>query len=143
MLQTLLEGRFGLEFHDEYNQGSVYILSKGNKKLMLQEPKYKNSDPRGGVFMMPGGIADGTAFGNNVSMKFLAEQLSPWLGRPVLDRTGLTGSYDFRLGPEDPSNHDMVAAIIADMNRLGLKLKGGKGPIRTIVIDHANTPTEN
>lgn len=143
MLRTLLEDRFALKFHREYRNGPVYILSRGKKTLMLQEPKYKNSDPRVGVFMMPGGIADGTALGNNVSTKFMAAQLSPSLGRPVLDRTGLTGSYDFRLGPDDPSNHDIVTAIIDDMDRLGLKLKAGKGPVETIVIDHANKPTEN
>lgn len=143
MLETLLEDRFGLKFHREYKQGPVYILSRGKKKLMLQEPKDKASDPRGGVFTMSGGIANGMAAGNNVSMKFLAAQLSPDLERPVLDQTGLTGSYDFRLEPDDPTNHDIIAAIIDDMDRLGLKLKAGKGLVETIVIDQANKPTEN
>lgn len=143
MLQALLVERFGLKSHVEFRQGPVYILSLGKKKLMLQEPKYKDSDPRGGVYMMAGGIADGTASGNNISMKFLATQLSPWLERPVLDETGLTGSYDFRLMPDDPTNHDITAAIIHAMDRLGLQLKAGKGPIETVVIDSANKPTEN
>ena len=143
MLQTLLEARFGLKFHREYKQGPVYILSRGKKKLMLQEPKDKASDPRGAVIILSGGIADGSAFGNNISMKFLAAQLSLHLERPVLDQTGLAGSYDFRLKPDDPTNHDLTAAIIDAMNRLGLKLKAGKGPVETIVVDQASKPTEN
>jgi uncharacterized protein (TIGR03435 family) len=143
MLQTLLEDRFGLKFHREYRQGPVYILSRGKKKLMLQEPKDKTSDPRGGILTMAGGIVDGSAFGNNISMKFLARQLSYDLQRPVLDQTGLTGSYDFNLEPDDPTNHDLTEAVIEDMNRLGLKLKTGKGPVEMIVIDQANKPSEN
>lgn len=143
MLQALLEERFGLKAHQEYKQGPAYILSKGKKKLTLQDAKYKDSDARATFLMTRGGIADGTALGNNLTMKFLAALLSPLLERPVLDQTGLKGSYDFRLGPDDPTNQDLTAAIIDDMDRLGLKLSAGKGPIEMIAIDHVNKPTEN
>lgn len=137
MLQTLLADRFGLKVHREYRRGPVYILSKGRKTLMLQDPKYKSADPRAALAF------NGAAIGQNVSMKFLATTWGPWLERPVLDRTGLTGSYDFRLAPDDPANHDIVAATIDALNRLGLKLTAGKAPIETIVIDSAHEPTPN
>jgi uncharacterized protein (TIGR03435 family) len=137
MLKSLLEDRFGLKVHREYRRGSVYILSKGRKTLMLQEPKYKDADPR--AALGPNGVA----LGQNVSMKFLANTWGPWLERPVLDQTGLTGSYDFKLAPDDPANQDIVAATIGAIDRLGLKLTAGKGPIETIVIDSAHEPTPN
>ena len=137
MLKSLLEDRFGLKVHREYRRGSVYILSKGRKTLMLQEPKYKDADPR--AALGPNGVA----LGQNVSMKFLANTWGPWLERPVLDQTGLTGSYDFKLAPDDPANQDIVAATIGAIDRLGLKLTAGKGPIETFVIDSAHEPTPN
>jgi len=143
MLQSLLIDRFRLQYHREVQQGAVYILSLGKNKLQLQEPKDKDADARGGVMIKQGGIADGEAFGTNVTMTFLAGQLSRYLGLPVLDQTGLTGSYDYHLPPTDPDNHDMAAAALDAMHRLGLELKKGKGPVETLVIDHIERPTEN
>ena len=143
MLQTLLIERFGLKFHRETKEGPVYLLLRGKGQLRLDAPKHPDGDSRGGVFMKQGGVADGSADGTNISMLFLARELSPDLGRPVLDRTGLVEHYDFHLEPDDPSNHDMTAAIVDAMNRLGLKLKSAKGPVDTIVIDSVSEPTKN
>ena len=143
MLQSLLLERFGLKYHREIKQGPVYLLVRGHKTLQLEDAKDKDRDPRGGVFIKEGGIVDGEAAGKNVSMTFLANQLSPDLGRPVLDQTGLKGSFDFHLMPSDPTNTDMSTAIFDAMRRLGLELKAGKGPVETIVIDRATRPTEN
>ncbi|WP_311733017.1 TIGR03435 family protein [Granulicella mallensis] len=143
MLQNLLVERFGLKFHRETKEGPVYLLLRGKGQLRLEAPAHPEGDSRGGVIMMQGGIADGSAFGLNISMPFLARQLSSNLDRPVLDRTGLPGLYDFQLEPDDPTNHDMTAAIVDAMNRLGLKLKAAKGPVETIVIDSVTEPTEN
>ena len=104
---------------------------------MLQEPKYKDADPRAALGL------NGVALGQNVSMKVLGNTWGSWLERPVLDQTGLTGSYDFKLAPDDPGNQDIVAATRDAIDRLGLKLTPGKGPIETIVIDSAHVPTPN
>jgi uncharacterized protein (TIGR03435 family) len=69
--------------------------------------------------------------------------LSRDLRLPVLDRTGLTGGYDFHLPPADPENRDMTSAVFDAMHRLGLDLKRGKGPIDTLVVDHVERPSEN
>lgn len=143
MLQSLLADRFALNYHMETREGPVYVLTRGAGKLHLEEPKNKDGDARGGVVMKQGGIADGEAFGQNISMQALAKSLSGGLHLPVLDQTGITGTYDFHLEPDDPDNHDYAAAIFDAMHRLGLNLRKGKGPVETLVIDHVERPTEN
>lgn len=143
MIQSLLADRFALRVHHEIKQGPVYLLTLSTKKLQLHEPNDKDADSRGGVMMKGGGIADGEATGINVTMEFLARQLSSSLNLPVVDQTGLKGKYDFHLEPDDPENHDYPAAVFDAMDRLGLRLKRGTGPIDTLVIDHIEKPTEN
>jgi uncharacterized protein (TIGR03435 family) len=61
----------------------------------------------------------------------------------VLNQTAITGSYDYYLTPDDPENHDLVAAVLHVADRLGLKIKRGRGPIQTLVIEHVEQPSEN
>ena len=143
MLQTLLIDRFGLKFHREAKEGPVYILSRSNKKLQMEDSKDKDGLPYLLSLLKAGGVADGSMVGNNISMSLLATRLSKYLERPVIDQTGLKGSFDFDLPASDPSNHDVAAAIIDSLSRLGLKLKAGKGTLETIVIDSASKPTPN
>lgn len=143
MLQTLLADRFGLKSHMETREGTVYILTRGSGKLQLHEPKDNEADARSAVVMKQGGIVDGEAFGQNISMQALAESLSGGLHLPVLDQTGITGRYDFHVDPADPENHDYAAAVFDAMHRLGLELKKGRGPVQTLVIDHIEKPTAN
>jgi uncharacterized protein (TIGR03435 family) len=142
MLQSLLADRFAFKYHMESREGPVYILSRGSGKLVLHEPADKDADMRGGVTIKSDRI-DGEARGINVSMAFLASQLTSLLRIPVIDRTGLTGRYDYDLPPDDPENHDLEAAVFDAMHRLGLNLKHGRGPVETLVIDHAERPAEN
>jgi uncharacterized protein (TIGR03435 family) len=138
MLQALLTERFGLKFHRETKEGPVYLLLRNKGPLRLKTPKDPESDSRGNVLS-----PDGMAFGTNISMASLASDLSRNLERPVLDKTGLPGRYDFELEADDPSNRDRTAANIEEMSRLGLSLKASKGPVETIVIDRVSEPTEN
>ena len=66
------------------------------------------------------------------------------LDRPVLDQTGLKGSYDFKFeyAPDDP-RPDIISSIFASVQGIGLKLEAAKGPVETIVIDHAEKPSAN
>ena len=143
MMQTLLADRFGLRIRREQKEGPVYLLERGASELLLKKPEDETRDQRGGIMTRVGGIVDGTAFGTNISMGFLAYQLGGSLGRTVIDRTGLTGRYDFRLEAYDLENRDLEAAVFKDMERLGLKLKAGRGPVDTIVVEAATRPTEN
>ena len=82
----------------------------------------------------------------------------PPVGAPVVDRTGLTGAFDFELAytreppPGMPENAlingqpvDTSGPTIFEAMRrqLGLKLESQKGPVEIIVVDHAEKPTEN
>ena len=143
MLQSLLRDRFGLKFHFETKEGEVYILIRGSKPLQLKPPKDAASDPRAIVAVKRGGIADGEAVGNNTTTDYLALRLSNYLRLPVLNETGITGSYDYYLPPDDPDNQDVVTAVRRVVDRLGLNVKRGRGPIKTLVMDHIQQPSDN
>jgi uncharacterized protein (TIGR03435 family) len=79
----------------------------------------------------------------------LINVLSSSLGSPVLDCTGLKGSYNFSLAftdPRDPrprdadSRPDLFAAV---QEQLGLKLEAKKSPVEVLIIDHIERPQEN
>jgi uncharacterized protein (TIGR03435 family) len=137
MLQSLLIDRFGLKFHREIKEGPVFLLTRDSTKLQMQAPKDPDADPRGVL------QADGELFGINTSMPYLASRLSDYLHRTVLDQTDLKGSYDFHVEVYDLTNTDITSAAIESLKQIGLKLKAGKGPVETIVIDSVSHPTEN
>ena len=77
-------------------------------------------------------------------MEDLAERLSPYLGRLVLDRTGISGSFDFKVEyPSDDARPDVISMILATVHDLGLKLEASKGPVEGMVIEHAEKPSAN
>ena len=143
MLQSVLVERFQLRYHRETREGPVYLLVKGNKALKLVDSKDKNAYPwaggiRGGMI-----VGDGLA-GINESMEDLAKRLSRYLGGPVLDRTGLSGSFDFRSEySSDDELPDVITMILASVRDIGLKLEASKGPVDGIVIEHAEKPSAN
>jgi uncharacterized protein (TIGR03435 family) len=143
MLQSLLEDRFGLKFRVEDRDGPVYLLTRGTNPLAMTSPAHPTSVPYLLSIVRQGDVVNGEMEGENVSMPFFATQLGRYLERPVLDQTGLTGSYDIHLPAVDAENTDLVGGIVNCVERLGLKLKGGRGPVHTIVIDAASRPTEN
>jgi uncharacterized protein (TIGR03435 family) len=142
MLQSLLRDRFGLKFHLETKEGEVFTLTRGSKPLQLKPPKDPAADPRAIIVIRPSGV-DGEALGINTTTDYLAQRLGGYLRLPVLNQTGIAGSYDFDLPPDDPENQDLVTAVLSVVDRLGLKLKRGHGPVRTLVIDRIEQPSEN
>lgn len=142
MLQALLRDRFGLKFHMETKEGEVYLLRRGTKPLQLKPPKDPNAASYAIVYMKSTGD-DGEAEGTNTTTDYLAERLGRYLQLPVLNQTGITGSYDFHLPPVDPENKDIAVATYSVVDRLGLAIKRGRGPIQTLVIDHVEHPDAN
>jgi uncharacterized protein (TIGR03435 family) len=106
----------------------------------LHDPKDKDSSP--GVWLASDGLV-----GQNASMTLLAVRLNSILQQPVLDETGLSGSFDFKsalLGNDPNAGYqDIVASILTSVQDMGLKLKSAKGPVETIVIDHIEQPSPN
>jgi uncharacterized protein (TIGR03435 family) len=70
-------------------------------------------------------------------------RLSAILSRNVIDRTNLTGSYDFHVPAPDLEDADIINATIEGMKALGLGLKSGEAPVDTIMIDEVSQPTPN
>ena len=137
MLLALLTERFQLRYRRETRDGPVYFLTRTNKKLKLEQPK--NRDVLPWILGPETGISAG-----NVSMPLLAQRLSRWLDRPVIDRSGIEGAFDFKFEYDSPDpDRDIGASIQVSIQGLGLKLESGKGPVETIVIEHAEKPTAN
>jgi uncharacterized protein (TIGR03435 family) len=136
MLQSLLVDRFGLRFHHETREGSVYLLEKGTKPLKWTDSKNKDEFPWASI------VADGLR-GENENMLDLAWRLSDMLAVPVIDKTGIAGSFDFHIPYEAGQDADLVLAIQATLRDLGLKLEQSKGPVDTIVIESVARPSEN
>ena len=95
-------------------------------------------------------------------MADLVRELAMTLGRPVMDKTGFTGEFDFNLNytddaltkspvsaaPDDPEGNRLPAEpnlsiVFSAIQQLGLKLEPAKGPVEVLVVDHAERPTAN
>ena len=143
MLQSLLIERFQLKYHRETREDPVYLLEKGNKALKLVDSKDKNVYPWAGGLGGGGIMGDGLA-GVNESMEDLAKRLGRYLGRPVLDRTGLSGSFDFRTEySAGDARPDVITMILVSVQDIGLKLKASRGPVEIIVIEAVDKPSAN
>jgi len=160
MLQKLLVDRFQLTFHREKKELSVYAITVGKTGSKLTKSE---ADPNSlpGLFFGPG--APGLSF--NVRNATLAEAASVLQGnlldKPVVDQTGLSEKYDFRLRftpdqgmmasfgapPGQPATADNPDAppdlFLAFQQQLGLKLESTKAPADVLVIDKIEKPSAN
>jgi uncharacterized protein (TIGR03435 family) len=152
MLLSVLADRFHLRFHREDAEGPVLLLTKG-KNPKLAPPADTSAYSWVGS-ATEGGMMTGTGIrGINASMPLLADRLQWYFERPVMDRTGIQGSFDFKFqtpwdGPPITSSKsirspEVLTTIVSAIQGIGLKLEDGKAPIETIVIDDAARPTPN
>lgn len=149
MYQNLLADRLELKFHWETKEGPVYGLTvdPAGLKMKLNESAQDFNIP---ITFTQDGVA-----GVRVPMNYL----SWWLGqqlqrdeRPVVDLTGLTGNYDFKLSFAPPLPPDVAppaewkdrpSLFDAVRDQLGLRLKAQTGPVAYFVIDHVERPSDN
>lgn len=160
MLEVLLEDRFNLKTHWETKEGDVYnlVVAKGGPKLggegsmplSAEEtkmfgghpgpPLYQKNDGEGYDFVVHG-----------CSMDQLVAMLTGQFGRPVIDQTQLAGKYDFVLKykgrwDRDRNADDMDPTLPMDQalrEELGLRVEAAKGPVKLLVIDHIDKPSQN
>jgi bla regulator protein blaR1 len=184
MIRALLAERFKLVVHNETKEMPIYglVVARSDGKL---GPQLKPSEvdcaaqmaagrgrgrgmppppgpppPAGtpmqcGIRIGPGNMAVGGS-----PMTQVANSLSMFAGRIVVDKTGLAGNYDFTLmwtpdqmpgggqrppgapepPPIDPNGPSLFTAV---QEQLGLKLDSQRGPVAVLVIDRAERPTEN
>jgi uncharacterized protein (TIGR03435 family) len=146
MLQKLLESRFNLKFHREKRELAIYAITvaKGGPRL-AKSPDTSISLPT----QTGSGSGDQQVrkFTNN-SMSDFALGMQAFLERPVVDKTGLAGRYNFILKwtPDESNTNAPDAApgiFTAMQEQLGLKLEPAKGPADVLVIDHVEEPSEN
>jgi uncharacterized protein (TIGR03435 family) len=143
MVQTLLEDRFHLRVHRDTKQIPVYALVLGKRGPNLTLAKNSSiSEGRGDIEVRPGRL-----FGRGTTMDMLAMILTDNLERPVMDKTGLTGHYDFNVtyepGPTGPGFNPIGASIFGPIQDLGLKLESQKDAVGVLVIDSIEQASAN
>ncbi|HEY4362687.1 MAG TPA: TIGR03435 family protein [Bryobacteraceae bacterium] len=144
MMQTLLADRFQLKIHRETRTVPVYalVMSKNGAKL-----KPSSAGAPGNNFVRAG-AAGLHMEATQGTMERLAAQLSGSAGRPVIDKTGLTGFYAYTLDWLSPnqtatSTSDIPDVFTAVQEQLGLKLEPTTGPREILIIDRAEKPSGN
>lgn len=157
-LKTLLTDYFKVAVHQESRNLPVYelVVDDGGSKLQLTKE------------MGMSNLGKGELVSQGVPIELLANQLSIRLGRTVVDRTGLKGFYAFNLHwTPDPNEHvremqmvsrhagDALAVppaadqtrtpnlLTAVQEQLGLKLDAKTEPVPVLVVDHAESLSEN
>jgi uncharacterized protein (TIGR03435 family) len=183
MLRALLAERFKLTVHDDNREMPIFalVLARGDGKLGPQlHPSATDCDavraagrgrggaappagplppgerPACGIRLAPGNMSVGGS-----TLTQFAASIGNFVGRIVVDRTGLSGAYDFDLKwtpdqvanrppgapdplingvPIDPNGPSIFTAV---QEQLGLKLDSQKGPVKVLVIDRVEHPIEN
>ena len=157
MLQTLLADRFAMRAHFETRDSPAYVLTvaKGGPKLRVLGSENcvpfdgTKPDPRAVPNVCGNDLVHGTVWSaTHISMPDAIATLAIVMRRPVVDQTGIKGTFDVRLqwsddlAPQD--NPDAPPSIyVALRETLGLELKPGRGPVEVLVIDHIERPTGN
>ena len=193
MLQTLIADRFGMTYHRETREFNVFalVVAKGGPHLKPAEedttapPPAPSGQIRGGISVAPGGAMTFTRAGGNskitpgpngnlhietkkMTMSGLADLISRYYDRPLVDMTGISGAYDVELdvsgdevrnaarahgfvmrtpegaSPADAASEPSGASLPSSLQKLGLKVEGRKAPAEAIVIDRLEKiPSDN
>jgi uncharacterized protein (TIGR03435 family) len=164
MVVSLVEERFGLKYHHETRDLSLYdlVVAKGGSKLTPSkpDPPAEDGDEKHANRRLMSGRGHIESVGTGT--EDLARILSGQLGRTVVDKTGLAGRFDYKLdwtpdnasqqmmksgdsGPGENASSDSVGPSLftALEEQLGLKLESAKGPVDVVVIDQLQQPTAN
>ncbi len=176
-LQTLLEARFSLRIERQTRALGVYVLTVGKGGIQRQPldgggcpaaegdkpaaPPMRGQPPCGRVMMMFSPTRSRLE-ARNISIADLIDRLSNFVDRPIIDKTGYSGTLDLKLEfaperfpfgfmgsspmPGETPLQEQEAAIslfTAVREQLGLRLESGKGPTAVIVIRHVDRPSAN
>jgi uncharacterized protein (TIGR03435 family) len=135
-IQDLLEDRFKLKLHREVKEVPAYalVLAKGGAKLRESPP----GAPSDGVW-----FRDQRVSNDGWHPSIIAVRLGrlPEIGRLIVDRTGLTGKYQFRLDYAARADEDKPDIFAALQQQLGLKLEPIKTSAEFVVIDNIEKPS--
>ncbi len=172
MMQALLEERFNLKLHRETREINVFELTAAKSGPKLQPAREggcvvfdRNNPPPKPAPRQPGPVLCGfvrrSARGGfeilGVTMPDLCRQLSAYVDRDIIDKTGIKGVFDVHLDldPADLGYPDAEPdpwssftpgdgeAIAVALKKLGLQMRSVKGSAQFLVIDHVERPSEN
>jgi uncharacterized protein (TIGR03435 family) len=160
MLQAILEDRFKLKIHWETREVPVYalVVAKSGPRLrpfkegsctqiditQPPPPPLKPGERRCQMLTTIKG-SDWTMDADAATLEAFSKSIGLGLGRRVIDKTGITGQFEFHLvwaneNAQEPSD---AASIFTVVEQLGLKLEATKGQGEFLVIDSAERPSEN
>ena len=141
LMAAMLEDRFHLKLHEVTKIRPVYdlIVARGG-------PRFSESVRHGVEPHMEIGRTEYSA--TNASIPGLSYFLEEVVERTVIDKTGLTGAYDFHVQwmPDltgTPEGDTLPSIFTALQEQLGLKLQPSKGPVKTLFVDHVERPSQN
>jgi uncharacterized protein (TIGR03435 family) len=155
MIQKMLADRYQFKFHPDKREMSAYVLTVGKDGPKMTK---NTADPNGlpGLFFGPLGVLH---VRNATMANFTGLMQAAVLDRPVVDRTGLDGKWDFVLkwtpdesqfagmGVKVPPPSDAADAppplFTAIQEQLDLKLDAEKTAVGVMVIDHVDHPSPN
>jgi len=160
-MQSLLADRFKLKIHREMREMDVYALvlakpgmpgpglmpSTNDCEALAEQARQGNTPPPrpAGAGPTPCSILGnvGRISFDGFGMPQVANMLIGQAGRIVVDRTGLSGNWQFVLtfAPEGATDSNAPFFLTALQEQLGLKLESTKAPVGVVVIDHAEKPT--
>jgi uncharacterized protein (TIGR03435 family) len=166
MLQVLLEDRFRLKVHWEMKEIPVYTLTVGKNgpKLKSSTAESNRRETSDGILIEVHGLTGVSTVPSTLegfrriqmeflgsSMKEAADSFAMYFDRPVVDRTGLKGEYDFSIDYDDDASLRMPgnpfsgltpSALSAALQAVGLKLESTKASVNVLVVD-VEKPSEN
>ena len=152
LLRNLIEERFKLKTHRETRNLPAYTLLVGNNGPKMSRNETNPNGPPGAGFKAPG-----VMFVSNATMgDFATVMQGNVLDRPVLDRTGLQGRFDFTLNwtpdesqfrgtgiqvPPAAADAKLPGLFTAIQEQIGLRFESVTAPVEVIVIDGAEKPS--
>jgi len=150
-LQAVMRDRFGLVLRAGTRELPIYALVQARDGAKLSV--HPASAPQSLSLRQQG---HGHLIASGIPLRILADSLSFEMGRPVVDETGLSGQYDFKLDwspdldasvgqpAEVPGNSSQDESIFTALTRqLGLRLESKKVPVQIYVVEKIERPTEN
>lgn len=139
LLKDLLTDRFRLRTHTEKRELTVYGLEIAKNGLLVKPSQSQSSE-----------IHNNRGLGKiqisvvNISIHQFAGMLGKQLGRIVVDKTGLTGGYDFSLAWDPEGQSETLPSLFAALQeQMGLKLESQKAMMDVLVVDSAEKASEN
>jgi uncharacterized protein (TIGR03435 family) len=152
-IRALLTDRLGFKTHLETRNTAIYnlVVAKGGVKMQTVPPPSAPADGAGPpppVNIQARGSQHGLEFvASNTIMRAVTGSLSSMIEAPVIDKTGLTGTYNFTLqfgrewSANDPESWPSIFTAVQE--QLGLKLEAAHESVPNLVVDRITKPTEN